>query len=186
MLVHRSTTQRHGPSTVVSRAPWVPWALGLGALTLLALRKRSGTARLPQPGDTRPSADPAAYPFWRADAEYLARGTGYYPDPSPMEGGYHDRRGQPLGTLQAFLAGETPYVSVAMDTTAFPYGARLRIPELEQRYGREIVFRVTDTGGAFTGRETGRIDVCTANEAASLDTTVNGPLHLVVPHDLRS
>jgi hypothetical protein len=108
-----------------------------------------------------------------------ARGTGYYPDSSAMEGGYVDRKGKKLNTLQDFLEGRAPYVSVAMDhTCGIPYGQPLRIAELEKKYGRPIPFRVVDTGGAFKGRGTGRIDICTRNRQASLDPTVNGPLTL--------
>jgi hypothetical protein len=111
--------------------------------------------------------------------KFSSRGTGYYPDASPLEGGFVDRRDQPLRTLQDFLSGKANYVSVAMDSKAFPYGTRLRIPELEAKYGRKIEFRVVDTGGAFVGKGTSRIDICTANQQASLDATINGPLTLV-------
>lgn len=111
---------------------------------------------------------------------FAARGTGYYPANNAMEGGFKDRLGKPLQTLQAYLAGRAPYVSVAMDSKAFPYGTKLRIPELEAKYGRPIEFRVVDTGGAFKGRGTSRIDICTQNRRASLDPTINGPLTLVV------
>ncbi len=108
-----------------------------------------------------------------------ARGTGYYPDSSAMEGGYVDRKGKKLNTLQDFLEGRAPYVSVAMDhTCGIPYGQPLRIAELERKYGRKIPFRVVDTGGAFKGRGTSRIDICTRNRQASLDPTINGPLTL--------
>lgn len=111
--------------------------------------------------------------------KYNARGTGYYPDSSALEGGFVDRQDKPLRTLQDFLAGRSNYVSVAMDSKAFPYGTKLRIPELEAKYGRQIEFRVVDTGGAFVGKGTSRIDICTANKAASLDPTINGRLTLV-------
>ena len=111
--------------------------------------------------------------------QFTAKGTGYFPDNSPMEGGFKDRMGKPLHTLQDFLAGKAPYVSVAMDSKAFPYGTKLRIPELEKKYGRPIEFRVVDTGGAFKGKGTSRIDICTANRKASLDPTINGKLTLV-------
>ncbi len=108
-----------------------------------------------------------------------ATGTGYYPDNSAMEGGFVDRKGAKLNTLQDFLAGKADYVSVAMDKNEkIPYGTKLRIPELEKKYGKPIEFRVVDTGGAFTGKGTGRIDICTANEKASTDPTINGPLTL--------
>ncbi|MBS2040305.1 hypothetical protein JST97_35285 [bacterium] len=108
-----------------------------------------------------------------------ATGTGYFPDNSAMEGGYVDRKGKKLNTLQDFLAGKADYVSVAMDKNEnIPYGTKLRIPELEKKYGRPIEFRVVDTGGAFTGKGNSRIDICTANQKASTDSTINGPLTL--------
>src|SRR3954464_6279655 len=123
-------------------------------------------------GGAQPNTTPTGQSF-------TAKGTGYFPDNSPMEGGFKDRQGKPLHTLQDFLAGKAPYVSVAMDSKAFPYGTKLRIPELEKKYGRPIEFRVVDTGGAFKGKGTSRIDICTANQKASLDPTVNAKLTLI-------
>jgi len=62
-----------------------------------------------------------------------------------------DRAGKPLATLQAYLRGEAPYVSVAMDSAHFAYGTKLRIPLVEKVFGRCIEFRVVDTGGWFEG-----------------------------------
>ncbi|GMU56853.1 MAG: hypothetical protein AMXMBFR33_59990 [Candidatus Xenobia bacterium] len=110
---------------------------------------------------------------------HQSRGSGYYPHNSRMEGGYVDRRGNRLYTLQDYLAGRAPYVSVAMDKNLrIPYGTKLRIAELEKKYGRPIEFRVVDTGGAFTNRGYSRIDICTASRRDSLDPTINGPLTL--------
>lgn len=111
---------------------------------------------------------------------FTARGTGYYPSSSAMEGGFVDRRGARLRTLQQYLAGSAEYVSVAMDSNAFAYGTKLRIRELEEKYNRVIEFRVVDTSGAFRGKGRSRIDICTANRAASLDSTINGTLHITV------
>lgn len=116
----------------------------------------------------------------RVVSTFTSRGTGYYPSSSALEGGFNDRAGKKLRTLQQFLAGNADYVSVAMDTNAFRYGTRLRIKELDAKYGRSIVFRVVDTGSAFRGKGRSRIDICTANRSASLDSTVNGTLHLEV------
>lgn len=113
-------------------------------------------------------------------SSFTSHGTGYYPDSSALEGGSVDRAGKPLRTLQQFLAGSATYVSVAMDSGAFKYGARLRIKELDAKYGRAILFRVVDTGGAFRGKGRTRIDICTAHRKASLDPTINGSLHVDV------
>jgi hypothetical protein len=118
---------------------------------------------------------------------HKSKGTGYYPSNSKMEGGFHDRKGNKLATLQDFLEGKSKYVSVAMDKNQkIPYGKNLNIKELDAKYadqlkamGKEhIDFRVTDTGGAFTNKGTGRIDIATRDRKASLDPTINGPLTL--------
>ena len=116
----------------------------------------------------------------RVTSAFTSRGTGYYPDSSALEGGFNDRIGKKLRTLQQFLAGNAEYVSVAMDKSAFKYGTRLRIREFDAKYGRSIIFRVVDTGGAFRGKGRARIDICVANRSASLDKTVNGTLHIEV------
>src|ERR1700754_2637474 len=64
---------------------------------------------------------------------FVAKGTAYYPDSSAMQGGFVDRKGAKLRTLQQFLDGKAEYVSVAMDSNAFPYGQRLRIKELNAK-----------------------------------------------------
>ena len=110
---------------------------------------------------------------------YSAKGTGYTKENTAMEGGPKDRLGTELITLQDYLAGKGSYVSVAMDTNSFPYGSELCIPEMEQKYGRQIVFKVVDTGSAFRGTGTTRIDICTANQTAAKDGTINGMLTLV-------
>lgn len=113
---------------------------------------------------------------------FMAKLTGYFPPPEggyatkeeeEMEGGAYDRIGKPLCTLQEFLRGEAPYVSVAMDFRVFPYGTKLTIPALEEKYGKPIIFRVVDTGGAFRGQGTSRIDICVENKRASWDRAIN-------------
>lgn len=108
-----------------------------------------------------------------------ARGTGYYPSWEGTEGGYHDRNGGILYTLQEYLAGQAPYVSVAMDVPAARYGTLLRIPELEAKYGRQIPFRVVDTGSDFEGMGRSRIDICTESKEATYDEVINGKLTLL-------
>ena len=115
-----------------------------------------------------------------ATRTFNAQGSGYYPNKSALEGGFKDRRGIKLNTLQDFLAGKADYVSVAMDPQlAIPYGAVVKIPEIEADRGKTIEFRVVDTGGAFKGKGYTRIDICTANRHESLDPTINGALTLI-------
>ena len=110
---------------------------------------------------------------------YQAKGSGYYPANSKMEGGFKDRRDKPLRTLQQFLAGQATYVSTAMDSNlAIQYGTKVRIPELDQKYGKQIEFRVVDTGGHFKNKGYTRIDICVKDREASLEPTINGTLTL--------
>ncbi|MDB4945547.1 MAG: hypothetical protein JWP97_5081 [Labilithrix sp.] len=157
-------------SMLLPRSPWLTGAV-VAVLALGGCASETTTT-------TEDDAPAAAADELRVTRSFVARGTGYYPDSSALEGGFVDRRGKRLYTLQQFLAGTAPYVSVAMDSSAFAYGTRLRIHELDARYGESIVFRVVDTGGAFKGKGTTRIDICTANNKASLEATINGTLHI--------
>ena len=108
-----------------------------------------------------------------------ARGSAYFPAPGRMEGGFTDRRGLALNTLQDFLEGKAKYVSVAMDKhLPLKYGSTLRIRELDARFGKSIEFRVVDTGEAFNGKRYSRVDICVRNQPASLDPALNGRLTL--------
>jgi 3D (Asp-Asp-Asp) domain-containing protein len=150
-------------------------AVVLGALAMLALACAAGCAAPTAGESTAGTADEL-----RVTSTFVSHGTGYYPSSSSLEGGFSDRLGKPLKTLQSFLNGNAAYASVAMDGSAFSYGTRLRIKELDAKYGRSIIFRVVDTGGAFRGKGRTRIDICTANMSASLDPTINGALHIDV------
>lgn len=109
-------------------------------------------------------------------ASYRSFKTGYFPDDSLMEGGFKDRNGRPLRTLQAYLRGQADYVSVAMDHTdsRLPYGTLVRIPDVERYFGRCIEFRVVDTGGRFAGRGTEKIDICNDSEGNANSGFSNG------------
>lgn len=109
---------------------------------------------------------------------FTSRTTSYYPDGSALEGGFKDRRGKPLRTLQDYLEGKkgATYVSIAMDLDAFPYGTRLRIPAIEKHFKVPVIeFRVVDTGGAFdlSGRGLERMDICTRSLKHSVQAVVN-------------
>lgn len=118
--------------------------------------------------------------------QFSSYATGYYPFNNAMEGGFKDKLGKPLCTLQQYLRGEAPYVSVAMDDRAgFRYGQEVQIKELEQKYGRPIKFKIVDTGGAFRGKGTGRIDICTENANETYKVTGNVTLTFPPASDAR-
>lgn len=104
----------------------------------------------------------------------LTRSTGYYHANTTMQGGYTDRLGKKLQTLEDYLDGRAEYVSVAMDLRAFPYGQKLRIPYLEETRngGKHIDFRVVDTGGAFRDKRLTRMDICTESAEAARRVTI--------------
>jgi hypothetical protein len=114
----------------------------------------------------------------------VASSTGYFPNNSKLEGGFHDKMGNKLFTLQDYLAGKAPYVSIALDKNLYKqgsvkYGDKFRIPELEAKYNRVIDFRAVDTGGAFTGKKFSRVDICAANKTEAWDKSLNGSLTLI-------
>lgn len=139
---------------------------------------------------------------------HASRGTGYYPHNNRMEGGFKDMKGKSLNTLQDFLAGKVPYVSIALDENMYEhviadrrakylqsknpqykkyltmqpqvrYGDTFRIPELEQKYGRPIVFKAVDTGSAFRDKGFSRVDIANRSQKDTLDPTINGKLTLI-------
>lgn len=112
----------------------------------------------------------------KAGPSHTARGTGYYPDSSALEGGFHTRYGDPLSTLQGFLSGKHNHVSLAMDKNLGRVKRKVCISELNVKYGKQIPFVVEDTGGAFTGKSWSRVDIATKDRKASLDPTINGKL----------
>lgn len=105
--------------------------------------------------------------------------TGYWPftarpDEVQMEGGTKDRKGNPLHTVEDFLAGKSDHVSLSGDDALFPYGQKIIIPWGD----REITGRVTDTGSHFRGvhkvyRVAGYepIDVCVQSSATKIPKT---------------
>lgn len=105
--------------------------------------------------------------------------TGYYPDGSAMEGGFHNRYGEPLQSLQDFARGKSARVSVAMDKGLGKVRRKLCSPELNAAYGRTFPLLVEDTGSAFTGKVWTRADICTGSKADSLSSHVNGKVRLI-------
>ena len=113
-----------------------------------------------------------------ANREYRSRITRYHPEPSDMEGGCTDSKSMPLFTLDQYLSGGAPYVSIALDRKLYRrgkirYGDEFRIPALDARHRaelervgrRHIVFRAVDTGGGFTGKGFSRLDLCVTTKS---------------------
>ena len=118
--------------------------------------------------------------------EYFPFQAGLNAQQRRMEGGTNDRMGHPLFSLEDYLEGNAPFVSLACDSAGGPpgnrqefrtYKYRVWLPQLSRDINSfidvpvigpiMIDFRLVDTGGAFTGdtkvvREAGRepIDVC--------------------------
>lgn len=108
------------------------------------------------------------------------KATAYYPDPSPLEGGFNDRKGKKLRTVKQFLDGEADYVSIAMDLKQYPYGQEVCFPELNAHYNKAMLFKVVDTGGAFYGKGKTRVDICVADKKMSYEKQFNNKLTLTV------
>ncbi len=152
-------------------------ALLLAVAAILFGGALSGCTRLPNPASSalpRSSCCSQSWPGSQSVAVYSnVRGTAYYPDASPLEGGFNDRKGHPLKTINQYLAGDTDAVTVAMDATVAPYGTRLCSPEINASHTLPIPLELKDTGGAFIGRSWTRIDFCVTNYSESIRSIYN-------------
>ncbi len=133
--------------------------------------------------------------------EYFPFQAGLSKKQKQIEGGVFDRMGKPLYSLEDYLEGKAPYVSLACDSTGGPpgnasefrtYGTRVWLQELSLQikdYVDDppdslifIPFRLVDTGGNFFGgnkqvKVAGYepIDVCRRNRPAP-DKSFSGML----------
>lgn len=104
-----------------------------------------------------------------------------------LEGGPLDRKSTRNHTLKEFIAGNyikptsplSNYSSLAGDATADSpvkeYGVKVYIPSIEQalNQGKEIIFRVVDTGGDFVGKGATRLDVAVATKSEMNQAALN-------------
>lgn len=105
--------------------------------------------------------------------DFTALTTGYHPvsqdDPNyQMEGGFEDKAGDPVYTLDQYRRGEAPYVTVAMDASAVPHGTTLVSPDFP-----DIPFQVRDTGAAFKGKGLSRVDIARDSASGANSDEVN-------------
>ncbi|KAF6208774.1 hypothetical protein GE061_014514 [Apolygus lucorum] len=109
--------------------------------------------------------------------------TAYYPDTfSDDESGMVDVQGNRLRTLQDYLDGRAPYVTVSMDPRLkVPYGTRVIIPTLNDHFGVKngIRFEARDAGPHMEGAGFSRLDVCVRSEQDSYDVAVNRVANVV-------
>ena len=114
---------------------------------------------------------------------FTAKATGYHPvsSDSPdykMEGGNQDALGQPIHTLDAFRRGEVPDVTVAVDRSSPLFGQSGFSPDLN------APVKFTDTGSAFKGKGTSRVDVARDNASGANSDENNGDLTFQVGNDV--
>ena len=113
---------------------------------------------------------------------FTAKATSYFPHNDPLLGGLKDRKEHPLHTLGQYLKGRAPYVLIAMDPTAFEYGQKLSIPELDAAFGKKIEFRVVDSGARFKRKGKSRLDICAETRADTENPLLNKTL-TILPYD---
>lgn len=106
-----------------------------------------------------------------------------------MEGPPVDRHAQTVCTLERYLDGACPYVSVAIDQRLkVPNGTPLLIPEISALLGRKVPFRIVDTGSKKFFRGPRHIDIATdSDQYSGLGRMISaaGRFTLVLPRGLR-
>ena len=152
-------------------------ALGVGTVGVVIFRATSASA---QEEGEEPGASP------ERDFPLLAQLSAYWPAATPdeekEEGGSTDIRDRPLHSLQDYLSGNAPFVSVAADMSQIEYNEPIEIKELNEKYGRKIDFRVCDALHADLvrkGKGTGtrRLDIRVASRKDGLADSVNSWVH---------
>jgi len=116
------------------------------------------------PPPTLPTSLPGLNSPFTSYVTYYAPGKGQTSTQKKLEGSASDRFGSPVKTLEDYLEGKASYVTVAMDTPLSkpPYkGVNLINPNFVGKNGKLIIFKVLDTGGAFTGKGSAKIDIAT-------------------------
>lgn len=109
---------------------------------------------------------------------YKTKLTAYYPANDPIEGGFTNRYGGSLHTLQSYLDDREDHVSVALDKDLGRVKRKLCSPQMNEYYVKNVKLFVEDTGSAFTGKGFSRADICVANRKSSFDTLVNSTVDL--------
>jgi hypothetical protein len=77
-----------------------------------------------------------------------------------LDEGSVDIRQRRLCTLEAFLDGDVPFVSCAVDLEVIPDGANLRIPALDAAVGRPVRLRAMHQNERTSGVGSAYLEVC--------------------------
>lgn len=147
---------------------------GVGAVGLVVFAATSAQAEEPESAEGQ------------QDFPLRAKLSAYWPAVNsselPLEGESVDTRDRPLYSLQEYLAGKAPFVSVAGDMSEFEYNEPIEIKELNELYDRIIDFRVhdalhSDRVKKGNGTGTRRLDIRVSSRKEGLSDSVNSWVH---------
>ncbi|XP_012246675.1 uncharacterized protein LOC100743567 [Bombus impatiens] len=119
-------------------------------------------------------------------AYYNVTLTAYYPVfDSDNEFDYLDARTRKLRNLQDYLDGRAEFVTVSMDLdSGIPYGTKLCIPELNEKFLRPIPLQARDKSRyndvSRNSPDFSHVDICVRTEQDTYDNSVNGIATLYV------
>jgi hypothetical protein len=82
-------------------------------------------------------------------------------DEATLEGGGLDAQKNKINTIEDYLEGKATYVTIAMDKQYI--GRYFTNADFRDYNGKLIRFKCTDTGGAFNGMGTSKIDIATGD-----------------------
>jgi hypothetical protein len=92
-------------------------------------------------------------------------------DEATLEGGGLDAQKNKINTIEDYLEGKADYVTIAMDK---PYiGRYFTNADFRDSNGKLIRFKCTDTGGAFYGMGTSKIDIATGDLSVARGKILN-------------
>jgi hypothetical protein len=75
-----------------------------------------------------------------------------------------DAHRHPLCTLEAFLDGDVPHISVAVDLDSIPYGTPLSIRALDAHFGRPLPFRAVSETERTAKAKRSYLEICVSSD----------------------
>ncbi|XP_043506696.1 uncharacterized protein LOC122527009 [Frieseomelitta varia] len=119
-------------------------------------------------------------------AHYNVTLAAYYPVfDSDNESDYLDARMKKLRTLQDYIDERAEFVTVSMDLdSGIPYGTKLCIPELNEKFLRKIPLEARDKSHynnvKTNSPDFSHVDICVRTEEDTYDNSVNRVVTLYV------